>query len=207
MRAAAQGTTATPRSCGGTPTATCWPPAPTTAPCACGTCATAAPRACSSATAPRCAPCLARDAPLRPSARGALEALWRQRPRVAAGLKSYVTTRGVVRNAELNIKPSLCITAAKHGGRAPQITALAFSPDGRALASADAEGALAVWDLGEARRTGGARDAHRGPAWALAYSQGAGSLLASGARGAALSVSCGRAGRGCGAAGLRFRRL
>lgn len=63
-----------------------------------------------------------------------------------------------------------------------QVTALAFSPDGRALAAADDEGALAVWDLAEARRSGGAEAAHFGPIWALAYSQGAGSLLSSGAQ-------------------------
>ena len=63
---------------------------------------------------------------------------------------------------------------------ARQITALAFSPDGRALAAADDEGALAVWDLAEARRSGGVDAAHQGPVWALAYSQGAGSLLGSG---------------------------
>ena len=62
-----------------------------------------------------------------------------------------------------------------------QITALAFSPDGRALAAADDEGALAVWDLAGARRSGGVDAAHAGPIWALAYSQGAGSLLSSGA--------------------------
>lgn len=62
-----------------------------------------------------------------------------------------------------------------------QITALAFAPDGRSLAVADEDGALAVWDLAEARRVGGASAAHGGPVWALAYSQGAGSLLCSGA--------------------------
>ena len=62
-----------------------------------------------------------------------------------------------------------------------QITALAFSPDGRALAAADDEGALAVWDLAQARRSGSVAAAHLGPVWALAYSQGAGSLLSSGA--------------------------
>ena len=63
-----------------------------------------------------------------------------------------------------------------------QITALAFSPDGRTLAAADDEGALAVWDLAQARRSGSVVAAHLGPIWALAYSQGAGSLLSSGAR-------------------------
>ena len=69
-----------------------------------------------------------------------------------------------------------------------QITALAFSPDGRALAAADDEGALAVWDLAQARRSGSVAAAHLGPVWALAYSQGAGSLLSSGAH--AISMYC-----------------
>ncbi len=52
---------ATTRTChwlAGTPTATTWPPAPTTALCASGTSATAAPSASSSATALPCAPAI-----------------------------------------------------------------------------------------------------------------------------------------------------
>ena len=70
---------------------------------------------------------------------------------------------------------TICMAASR------QITALAFSPDGRALAAADDEGALAVWDLAQARRSGSVAAAHLGPVWSLAYSQGVGGLLSSGA--------------------------
>lgn len=60
-----------------------------------------------------------------------------------------------------------------------QITALAFSPDGQTLASGSEDGALMTWDLKDARRTALTPE-HTGPVWSLAYSQGAGSLLASG---------------------------
>ena len=60
-----------------------------------------------------------------------------------------------------------------------QITAVAFSPDGQTLASGSEDGALMTWDLRDARRTALTPE-HTGPVWSLAYSHGAGSLLASG---------------------------
>ncbi len=60
-----------------------------------------------------------------------------------------------------------------------QISSLAFSPDGTTLTTADASGTLIAWDLASSRRLATASQ-HRGPIWSLAYSQGEGSLLASG---------------------------
>ncbi len=64
-------------------------------------------------------------------------------------------------------------------GYAMQVTALAFSPDGQMLASGSEDGSLMLWDLKDARRFGLAPQ-HKGPVWSLAYSQGDGSILASG---------------------------
>lgn len=61
----------------------------------------------------------------------------------------------------------------------PQISSLAFSPDGTTLTTADASGTLIAWDLASSRRLA-TTSQHRGPIWSLAYSQGEGSLLASG---------------------------
>lgn len=61
----------------------------------------------------------------------------------------------------------------------PQISSLAFSPDGTSLASADAGGTLVAWDLAASKRLATASQ-HKGPVWSLAYSQGDGALLASG---------------------------
>ena len=60
-----------------------------------------------------------------------------------------------------------------------QVTALAFAPDGRTLAAGCADGSLVLWDLAEARRLAAIAE-HRGPVWSLAFSHGAGSVLASG---------------------------
>jgi transcription initiation factor TFIID subunit 5 len=65
-------------------------------------------------------------------------------------------------------------------GHAAPVTALAAADDGVTLASADASGAVSVWDLGSARRVAGAPRAHAGPVWSLAYSRGGGAVLASG---------------------------
>lgn len=62
-----------------------------------------------------------------------------------------------------------------------QITALAFAPDGRGLFTSDEEGALCAWDLDTAKRLWDAPAAHSGAVWSLAVSNGAGTLLASGA--------------------------
>ena len=60
-----------------------------------------------------------------------------------------------------------------------QITAMAFSPDGATLTSADAAGVVTSWDLAAARaRT--TTPAHAGPVWSLAYSRVSGAVLASG---------------------------
>ena len=61
----------------------------------------------------------------------------------------------------------------------PQVTALAFSPDGQMLASGCEDGSLMLWDLKDARRFGVAPQ-HKGPIWSLAYSKGDGIILASG---------------------------
>ena len=64
-----------------------------------------------------------------------------------------------------------------------QVTALAFAPDGRTLAAGCADGSVVLWDLAEARRTAAvAEHSHRGPVWSLAFSHGAGAMLASGVR-------------------------
>ena len=60
-----------------------------------------------------------------------------------------------------------------------QVTALAFSPDGQMLASGSEDGSLMLWNLKDARRFTLAPQ-HKGPVWSLAYSQGDGSVLASG---------------------------
>ena len=59
------------------------------------------------------------------------------------------------------------------------MTALAFAPDGRTLAAGCADGSVVLWDLAEARRLAAVAE-HRGPVWSLAFSHGAGSVLASG---------------------------
>jgi len=63
-----------------------------------------------------------------------------------------------------------------------QVTALAFAPDGRTLAAGCADGSVVLWDLAEARRTAAVAERHRGPVWSLAFSHGAGGMLASGAQ-------------------------
>ena len=63
---------------------------------------------------------------------------------------------------------------------AAQVTALAFAPDGRTLAAGCADGSIVLWDLAEARRTVAVAERHRGPVWSLAFSHGAGGMLASG---------------------------
>ena len=60
-----------------------------------------------------------------------------------------------------------------------QVTALAFSPDGQHLASGSEDGGMMVWDLKDARRFAVTPN-HKGPVWSLAFSQGDGSILASG---------------------------
>ena len=60
-----------------------------------------------------------------------------------------------------------------------QVTALAFSPDGGQLSSADEDGVIMTWDLAEANKLASAAK-HAGAVWSLAYSQGDGGLLASG---------------------------
>ena len=60
-----------------------------------------------------------------------------------------------------------------------QITALAFSPDGQTLLSGSEDGSMAAWDLGSARRLA-SMHSHRSAVWSLAFSHGAGSVLASG---------------------------
>jgi transcription initiation factor TFIID subunit 5 len=65
-------------------------------------------------------------------------------------------------------------------GHRAAITSLAMSPDGKSLTSGDATGAVLSWDLGSARCVAKAPAAHAGPVWSLAYSQGEGSVLASG---------------------------
>ena len=64
-------------------------------------------------------------------------------------------------------------------GTCMQITSLLFSPDGQMLLSGDAEGKLILWSLKEAKRVATFHD-HRAPIWALAFSHGSSSMLASG---------------------------
>lgn len=65
--------------------------------------------------------------------------------------------------------PSFCL----------QICAMAFHPAGLELATADEDGNIMIWDLGEAKRLQTAQK-HKGAIWSLSYSSGSGSLLASG---------------------------
>ena len=60
-----------------------------------------------------------------------------------------------------------------------QITSLVFSPDGQMLLSGDAEGELMLWSLGQAKRVATFHE-HHAPIWALAFSHGSSSMLASG---------------------------
>ena len=59
------------------------------------------------------------------------------------------------------------------------MTALAFHPDGRTMASADEDGFVMCWDLSSAKRLASAHK-HKAAVWSLAYCQGGGQLLASG---------------------------
>lgn len=74
---------------------------------------------------------------------------------------------------------ALCHSSGPAPARRPQISSLAFSPDGASLASADASGTLVAWDLASSKRLATASQ-HKGPVWSMAYSQGDGALLASG---------------------------
>lgn len=107
--------------------------------------------------------------------------------------------------ATMHISPQLLLLPVRARAAAHvQISALAFSPDGTTLATADASGTLIVWDLATAKRLTTAHE-HRGPVWSLAYSQGEGALLASGgadntvrlwnAKPAAATVGAAAAGR------------
>ncbi|EFJ45389.1 hypothetical protein VOLCADRAFT_63754, partial [Volvox carteri f. nagariensis] len=68
------------------------------------------------------------------------------------------------------------------GGLYGSPTSMAMSPDGLHLAAGTDEGQVLVWDLGTARRLAASPPAasHSGPVWALCYSNGDGTLLASG---------------------------
>ncbi|GIL98625.1 hypothetical protein Vretimale_3968, partial [Volvox reticuliferus] len=68
------------------------------------------------------------------------------------------------------------------GGLYGSPTSMALSPDGLHLAAGTDEGQVVVWDLGTARRRAASPPAasHSGPVWSLSYSQGDGTLLASG---------------------------
>lgn len=60
-----------------------------------------------------------------------------------------------------------------------QVTALAFHPDGKTMASADEDGIVIIWDLALAKRLAWA-EKHKAAIWSLAYCQGGGQVLASG---------------------------
>ena len=60
-----------------------------------------------------------------------------------------------------------------------QITAMAFHPDGTTLASADEDGVVITWDLAQAKQLRNG-EKHKAAVWSLSFSNGGGSLLASG---------------------------
>jgi len=73
------------------------------------------------------------------------------------------------------------------GSRAP-ITSLACSPCGHAVAAGCDDGAIRVWDVRMPSLLATWLEAHAGPVWSLAWSEGAGARLASGGGDAAVRV-------------------
>ena len=63
-----------------------------------------------------------------------------------------------------------------------QITALAFHPEGNMLASADEDGQIVIWDLGEAKQLYSVSK-HKAAIWSMSYSCGQNAMLASGSIG------------------------
>ncbi|GFR43957.1 hypothetical protein Agub_g5100 [Astrephomene gubernaculifera] len=95
---------------------------------------------------------------------------------------SLVATGSADRTVRLwDVREGKCVRYLSHGLYGSP-TALALSPDGRHVAVGTDSGRLAVWDLGTARRLAASQPAasHAGAVWALSYSQGEGTLLASG---------------------------
>ncbi|KAK9828987.1 hypothetical protein WJX72_003246 [[Myrmecia] bisecta] len=64
-------------------------------------------------------------------------------------------------------------------GHRAAVTSLAMSPDGKVLVSGDEDGSMIAWDLAGAKRLA-TLSGHVGPVWSMAFSQGEGSILASG---------------------------
>jgi WD40 repeat protein len=55
-------------------------------------------------------------------------------------------------------------------GHTDAAESVAFSPDGKTLASADFDGTIQVWDVATHRQLGDALSGHTGPVWSVAFS-------------------------------------
>jgi WD40 repeat protein len=64
-------------------------------------------------------------------------------------------------------------------GHSGAVYAVAFSPDGKTLASGSADGTVRLWDLATHRQIGSPLTGHNGPVWSVAFSPD-GTTLASG---------------------------
>lgn len=171
------------RWCDGTRCASTWRRGPPTEACGCGTWDPAVASASSSATAHRCAAaCDTSCGVVFPSSPAV--SVWQSTGLFGSGaVLATHGKHGTCRSLRGYASPSVykrkrlgtpCATLP------PQITALDFTPDGKALAVGSEDGVVAVWDVAGGRRLGASQQ-HAGPVWALAASRGEGALLASGA--------------------------